>query len=113
MCDQAGLDSGGPVIHLVVSLVAGCGLGVKIRYVPGVFGIQRDGDTKQVLAQRRERLVQGESVPASWGTGRGVTSGQSSCFREVARARTGAMLGAVASRAVSGGPRSQRCDMRR
>src|SRR5205823_13850675 len=54
------------------------------------------------------RLSRGSSVPGSWGTGLGVTSGQSSCALGEARVRTGAMSGAVASRPVSGGPSGQR-----
>src|SRR5215471_15865653 len=45
-------------------------------------------------------LSSGTGVAAT----RGVTSGQSSGGRGVARVRTGVTLGAVASRAVSGGP---------
>ena len=54
--DQARVDSGGSLVDVVVGLVAGCGLGVKTGYVAGVVGVQRDGDTEQVLAQRWERV---------------------------------------------------------
>src|SRR6516162_4311132 len=56
--DEAGVDSAGPVVQVVVGLVAGRGPGVDVRYVAGVVGVQRDGDAQQVLAQGRERLVQ-------------------------------------------------------
>ena len=48
--DQAGVDSGGPVVHVVVGLVASGGPGVDVRYVAGVVGVQHDGYAQQVLA---------------------------------------------------------------
>jgi len=46
--------------YVVVGLLPGRGPGVEVGYVPGVFGVQRDGYAEQVLAQRREPLVQGK-----------------------------------------------------
>ena len=48
--DEAGVDSAGPVVHVVVGLVARSGPGVDVRYVAGVVGVQRDGRTQQVPA---------------------------------------------------------------
>ena len=50
MRDQAGVDSGGPVVHVVVGVAASDGPGVDVRYVAGVVGVQHDGYAQQVLA---------------------------------------------------------------
>ena len=47
----------GEVHHVVVGLLAGCGLGVDVRHVSGVHGVEGDGRAEEVLAERRERFV--------------------------------------------------------
>ena len=106
---KAGPDSGLAVDHVVVGLLAGRGVRVDVGYVSGVHRVERDGDAEEVLAERQVAACRAGSIgSSSGGTGRAVTSGQSSWGRGASRVRIGAMSAATASRPVRGGPREKR-----
>ncbi len=87
------------VVHVGPGVMAGGGLGVDVGDVAGVFDVQRYGDAQEASTLRRERLTQWGQDAGQFGHRARRDLGPVLGGRRVARVRTGAMPGAIASRA--------------